>query len=241
MTCAPTDRLMQTLRVHVPGAGDDLLQLELFNVIDEFLRRTSAWKYENEIQLLEEELEYDLQLPGSSAVVRVMSASHNGIPVPNTQSGVIQASVGTLLPELTFPDGDAVFAPFQISNPTPGLFTWAIYKPTYISFTGIPDQEGLQFPFKLVLALSIAKQCLEQECGDWELPEWMFDMYFEDWCQGVYHRMYGMPAKPWTNERLALFHGRNFRNKMNQRKQEAQRGFAYNVQTWHFPRNGWTR
>ena len=40
MTCAPTDRIMQTLRTRVAGAADPMIELELFNTIDEFLRRT---------------------------------------------------------------------------------------------------------------------------------------------------------------------------------------------------------
>ena len=40
MACGPADRIMQSLLVHVPGAGEPVIQLELFNVVDEYLRRT---------------------------------------------------------------------------------------------------------------------------------------------------------------------------------------------------------
>jgi len=239
MTCAPTDRLLQTLRVMIPGAGDDMLNLQIFNTIDVFLRRTNAWKIENDIILNGDELEYDLGVPGDAAIVRVMSAEHRNIPIANTQSGVVQSSFGTLVPELTFPDGDAIFDPVSMGETAPGIFTWAIYRPNYISFTGVPDEEGRKFPFKLVISLSLAKHCLEVECSEWDVPEWMYDTYFDDWKTGVLSELYGMPAKPWSNPALGMFHGKKFRSQMGFRKQEVARGFAYNVPRWRFPRGGW--
>ena len=64
MTCAPTDRLLQTLKVHVPGVTDDMLNLELFNVMDEFFRRTSAWQYRSDITLVEDITEYGFTTAG---------------------------------------------------------------------------------------------------------------------------------------------------------------------------------
>jgi hypothetical protein len=239
MTCAPTDRLLQTLRTRVAGATDDMLKLDLFNTMDEFFRRTSAWKYEIAIELKEDTYEYDLETPASATFVRVMSASHNGIPVPNTQSGVVQSSVGVLVPELTFPDGDALFQEFSSDEAPDGTFTWALYRPSYISFTGVPGADGRKYPFIMVIALSLAKGCLEEDCDNWEIPDWMYDMYFDAFLDGALGRLYSMPAKPWTNPQMALFHGRKFRSAMGYRKQEIRRGFAYNIQTWRFPRGGW--
>jgi hypothetical protein len=52
----------------------------------------------------------------------------------------------------------------------------------------------------------------------------------------VLGRLYGMPAKPWSNQTLAGYHMRRFRNMMGYHKQEADRGFNTDVQTWRFPR-----
>lgn len=238
--CAPTDRLMQTIVVTVPGVPEATARVILFNVIDEFLRRTSAWKIEVDVNL-EGESPFVIPVPADAEIVRAMGATHNGVPVPQSTSGVIQSSTGTLEPELLLPDGDANFLPFATDIAPPSdLFSWSLFKPNYISVTNPPTSADAQYPLKVVVALSIAKSCLECECGDWQLDEWMFDMYFQDWLNGVLGNMFIMPAKPWSNPQLATYHLKRFRQSMGYRKQEAARGFNYNTPTWRFPGN-WTR
>jgi hypothetical protein len=239
MTCALSDRLMQTLRVHTPGATDDLLSLELFNAADEFFRRSSAWRHDDEITLEENVTEYGFNIPLDSTVVRVMGVTHNEIPVPaSAEVQVVQSSLGIVEPAQTFPDGDAAFDPDQ-SDLSNNIFSYAIYRPDYISFTKTTEPELMKFPIKVQLALSIAAGCLENDCGDWQIPDWMWDTYFQDWLDGTLARLYLMPAKPWSNATHATYHGKRFRNAMSLRKQEAMRGFVFAVPAWRFPRSGW--
>jgi hypothetical protein len=234
--CSPMDRLLQTILITAPGVPQATVQVVLFNTIDEFFRRTSAWKIENDIAIEENTYIYDIAIPPDSVVVRAMGATHNGIPVASTASGVVQSSTGTMDPELTFPDGDANFAPFRLDlvNP-PNTFTYSLFRPNFISVTA-PTEEARKYPLKLVLALSVAQGCLECDCGDWQLEDWMYSMFFEDWLDGVLGTLFTMPAKPWSNPQLAIYHKKRFRNFMNYRKQEAKRGFVHNVQTWRYPR-----
>lgn len=240
--CAPNDRLLQTLRVHVPGATDPMIELELFNVMDEFFRRTSAWRFEVGIELTEAS-EYSIPVPADSIPVRTIGVVHNGIPVAPTSTGgtssITQSSVGTLSPEATFPDGDATFLPALIDLSGSHVFTYAIYRPEYISFTGQITEEMRAFPVQLMLALSLGRGCLECDCGEWQVQEWMWDMFFNDWLDGSLARLYGMPAKPWTSNTHAVYHGKRFRNQMAYRMQESNRGFVYNLPAWRFPRT-WT-
>jgi hypothetical protein len=243
MTCAPTDRLLQTLRVHVPGVTDPMLQLETFNVIDEFFRRTSAWRYRTDIDLETGLTEYHLVTPADSEVIRMMGVIHNGMPLVGysaggTASGVTQSSVGELLPEQTFPDGDASFLPAVLGPPAGGsMFSYAIYRPEYISVAGAPDAEAVKYPLQIDMALTIAQSCIECDCGDWLLPDWMYPTFFQDWLDGTLGRLYGMPAKPWANPTQAVYHARRFRNQMAFRKQEALRGYAYGIPGWRYPRS----
>lgn len=238
--CTPVDRLMQTLRVHVPGATDDLLQLEAFNTIDEFFRRTSAWRYETEIQLDTTTSEYDLSLPADSEMVRMLGVTLNGAPVPPAGAqGTIQLSTGVLSPELSFADGDAQFDP-TASDLTGVSFTYAVYSPTSITVTSTPSEDQAQYPLKAVMALTIAKACIACDCGEWALPDWMYDMFFQEWLDGCLGRLYQMPAKPWSEATKAVYHHKRFRNGMAFRKQEAAKGFVMGSPGWHFPRmSGW--
>lgn len=242
-SCSPIDRLVQTVTVECPGVTRELITLVAFNVIDEFCRRTSAWRHYDDILLTEGITEYAFGIPADAAIVRIMGVTHNGLPlraapVPGSSgSGLTQSSLGTLIPEMTFPDGDATFLPAQTDlQETSGLFSYAIYRPDYIQMTVAPDVEAVKYPLNACLALTISKSCLECDCGDWALEEWMYDMYFSDWLEGVLARLMGMPAKPWTNAVIATYHGKRFRNAMAFRRQEALRGFTYGTPAWRFPR-----
>jgi hypothetical protein len=238
-TCVPSDRIMQTLRVHVPGATDKLIELELFNTIDEFLRRTTAWRYTTDVDLEEDKIEYGFAIPPDSQVVRAISVTHQGTAVPSsTQGGITQLALGRLEPELSFPDGDARFTP-RSSDLVGQIFSYAIYRPEYISVSKPPDVEMRKYPLSIILALTISQGCLECDCGDWALEEWMYDTFFQDWLDGSLSRLYGMPSKPWTSNTHAVHHGKKFRNSMAFRKQEANRGFGYGIPGWRFPREGW--
>jgi hypothetical protein len=235
-TCEPADRLMQSLLVHVPGATEDVLKLELFNVIDEFFKRSMAWRYLIEVTLEPGIIEYSYGLPGNAHLIRVIGATHNGQPMVAAASQVTQRSLGSLAPELTFPDGDAMFSPDVIDLTPSELFTYAIYRPDYIYVTAVGDDQA-KFPLQLTAALTVTRGCLECDCGDWPFDPWMWDTYFQDWYDGVLGRMYAMPAKPWSSDKHASFHGKKFRNHMAFRKQESKRGFVYGVPTWRFPRS----
>jgi len=237
--CEVSDRLMQTLRVNVPGVTDDMIQLALFNTADEFFRRTSAWRFESDIQMVEGKTEYGFSTPSDTVVVRLMGVVHQNIPVlPSSAAGVTQTSVGQMEPSEIFPDGDVAIDPHH-SDLEGGVFTYAVYRPNYISLTSLPDAESRQQPLKVSLALSLGRGCLECDCGDWALEDWMWDMFFQDFTDGTMGRLFAMPAKPWASPVHAQYHGKRFRNHMAYRKQEAVRGFSYNTPAWRFPR--WTK
>lgn len=241
MSCAESDRIMQTLRVNAPGITDALLTLTLFNTIDEFLRRTNGWQYIQGIELTEDEFSYAVPVPAGTQVVRWLGVNHKDLPLAPSaaQAGATMSSVGTLLPELTFPDGDADFLPAATDvHPGTGVFSYSIYRPNYISLGTLPSADDASFPLVVALALTLDKSCLECDCGDWEVPDHMWDMYFQDWTDGVLGKLYAMPAKPWSAPTQAIYHNRRFRNHMAFRKQETLRGFVFGLPAWRFPR-GW--
>lgn len=242
--CLATDRLLQSLRVHTPGATEDMIKLELFNVIDEFFRRTSAWQEEVDIGLQKGYVEYGIPMPVNATMVRALGVRHNGIPMAPTGTGTsqIQNAVGRIDPFEIRPDGDTTYDPDASDiNPATGTFSWAIYRPGYITVTFAPNDDQIKYPLVAVIALSISRGCLECECDEWSVPEWMWDLYFHDWYDGTLGRLYAMPAKPWSSKELAVFHGKRFRNQMAYRKQEVPRGLTWGTPgPALFPRNGWT-
>lgn len=197
MSCTHQDRLLQTLRTQIPGVTDDMLSIQLFNVIDEFFRRTNAWRHTDEMPLEEDVSEYVFPVPSGATIVRAIAMSHNGQPIG-----------------------------YQM---TPPDIVWLFRQ---------PDLPMLDYPLLATMALSVHKDCLEQDCCDWGVPEWCWDSYFQAWLDGMLGRFYAMPAKPWANPQQAIYHHKRFRNEMAGHKQEAAKGFVYGVPGWVFPRAG---
>jgi hypothetical protein len=240
MSCEPMDRILQTLKVRVPGSTDAILAVELYNVLDQFFRKTNAWQYKQLVQLAHGVDEYPIFPPSNSNLVRVMSMTQNGRPIPAAASGQPGQAVtqrGSLLADAFATDGDPLYHPDKTVSEG-AVLRYAIYWPTYITIDIPASQDATKYPLEVTLALSLASKCLESDCGEWDLDEWMYDRYALDWIEGVQAAMMSQIAKPWTNPNMAMHHGKVFRQRMMFAKQEAMRGFTYNAQRWRFP-GGW--
>lgn len=243
MSCQPMDRILQTLKTRIPGATDALLQVELFNVLDRFFRRTNVWRWLSETTLERDITRYDLFPPSDSELVRVMWAMYGDNPVPQTYGpytgsvshGLIDqdsSSTGALTGNLY--DADRIAQP----KPT-GAFKYAVYFPTYVQVTFPPDDNPKdKYPLAIQMALTLKHSCLECDAGDWSLEDWMYDRYANDWIDGVQASMFSMIAKPWSNPVMAKFHGQMFTKAMSQAKVEGEKGIVFNTQNWRFPRGG---
>lgn len=67
MADADTKRLMDSIRAQVPGALDAMIQIEMFNSLDDFFKRSNCWT---------ETIEFDIT-PGASAVEIVPTGATN--------------------------------------------------------------------------------------------------------------------------------------------------------------------
>ena len=66
------NRLLDNLRIRVPGATDGALQLEVWNVVNDFLRRTNLWLQEVEMDITVGETVYDVTPDGVAEISRLM-------------------------------------------------------------------------------------------------------------------------------------------------------------------------
>lgn len=71
-----TQKLLDNMRVALPGATDGMIQLELFNAVDELCRTAEIYRQVIEIPISEGDTDYDV-LPDNHRVVRIYSAAHD--------------------------------------------------------------------------------------------------------------------------------------------------------------------
>jgi len=85
-------RLMSNARVHIPGALDDTLKLELHNTLAEFLLKTKFWREQIEYTVRPGRTAYELAGTESGAIFAlVANLNSNGNPVAASM-----ATAGTL-------------------------------------------------------------------------------------------------------------------------------------------------
>src|SRR6478736_5341851 len=88
------DRIMDQLRLKLPGALDGVTQLELWNTVDDFLTRTNVWIDETTVELKPGKLVYEFSPSAAGASVRrimdvrntagTRSTTKAWMPVPGT-------------------------------------------------------------------------------------------------------------------------------------------------------------
>jgi hypothetical protein len=241
--CHEMDRLMAALRTQIPGVTDDLLQLNLFNVIDRHLRKTNAWRYISQVAIERGVKDYPIFPPAGTSMVRVLEAEHGGRPVAQATGGTTTSGQrGRLIADETWEDQDAGYYADEQHDNESGIFQYAIFYPNYVSLTIPPSEQASEAPMNLVMAITLAQGCMDEDCGEWTLEPWMWDRYHDDWLNGMLGAMFGMHAKPWSNPQRAMFHEKRFYSLMSFARQEAHRGFVFDRPMWRFPRaGGWIK
>jgi hypothetical protein len=69
------------------------------------------------------------------------------------------------------------------------------------------------------------------------VPEWIWSRYGTDFIDGVQARMFSQIAKPYSNERVAIYHMRKFNDAMARARVEAAHENTFGVQRWRFPQS----
>lgn len=187
---ADLNRLMDNLRIRLPGATDEVLKLEYFSAMDQFFGASNIWTEDVDFAVTNDNKTYYVTPTGVANILRLM--------------GVVNSN-GTVVAALM---------------KTPGEIT-------LVNYPNQADTYTLQF------ALTV-KDPVTRE-GYPEYPDWILEKYGVDIIDGVLGRMMSQIAKPYSNERMAIYHMKRFQNTMAMAKVEAQHRNVYRGQSWRFP------
>lgn len=184
-------RLMDNMRVRLPGALDGVIELELYNAIVEMCQRTHFYRKAISVTLVAGQKFYDVTNADYTVLV-ALQAAHP-----------------------TFDPGNIVFE----------------VEDEQISFVNAPTSAHVAQP--LILEASVQpKEGAPVDPDAW-LPPNLFSMAYPVLIEGVLHRMMMQLAKPYSNPKLAQYHGQRFRNLMSEYRNSA----AYpEYKSWSFPK-----
>lgn len=73
MASLEVNRLMDNLRIQLPGAIDDVLRLEVFNTLNDFFQDTNIWFEDIDFDVVANQQVYELISSGPSAIVRLLA------------------------------------------------------------------------------------------------------------------------------------------------------------------------
>lgn len=113
-----------------------------------------------------------------------------------------------------------------------------------------PVHATMQIPEELVFATepsaidtytaTVALTLAEPTTSDGypRFPSWVLEKYLDNVMDGVLGRMMSQAAKPYSSERLAIYHLRRWRNAMAQATVDVQHKNLQGAQAWRYPK-GW--
>lgn len=106
-----------------------------------------------------------------------------------------------------------------------GLWHWRVDPPAQLRDLTAPNNVRTG---KVILALKPLS-------FDANLPAEMFSTWFEALLDGTLFRLYGTPSKPWSDVKLATYHGTRFRQSINRARDLAARNWSPQQPRWFFP------
>lgn len=115
-----------------------------------------------------------------------------------------------------------------LATPVPAIFR----APNELKLLNTPQVvERLRATFSVVPRAT-------DKMGDYPaIPETFWDKYFDAFIEGTLARMMAHAAKPYSNERLGIFHGRRFKAATSMAKNDLYNGEVRGGQNWSFPQN----
>lgn len=237
------DRLLATIRSRLPSITPAVLNLELFNTVQEFFNYSNAWRYESVTPLTAGVTQYPIFPPSGSELVQIMAAAYKGRPLSQeTPSGGGQVNLTGLI-EGTYDNftNETLFTPDVVVAPG-NVFQYSIFFPKFITITVPPTADAAQDPIQLLLALRLSVENMAEDSpNDWSIEPWMAETFHETWVDGVLGRLMSQPNKPYSNPQMAMYHMKRFRRFIAQAKQTGEVGYTFNPKRGRYPRGGFIR
>lgn len=191
------------------GAPQAMVQAELVRVIDDFCVRSCVWR----------ERFSEQDITAGQQTFTLTAVTTNAVTV-----GVLDAYIN----DLPLRQRALVFTGATTNRPL--AFTVRPERPAVMLFDAEPEET-------LTGVLDVDAYLAPVDVTE-ALPSLLTDMFFEVIFDGVLAAMYASPDKPYTDTKLAVFHGTRYLSGLNRARVAAKMGHTSHAQNWAFPRFG---
>lgn len=233
MTTRALNRIIDTARIHCPGAGEGMMRLEIFNVLKQFFSRTNLWLFEMIVGIQRNSNDYMLDSGQDAAITRLMSINR-----PRTQPPLPPVYLPTDPPQyLELWTVEGQYGTNEAINPLYSVPRDAILlnagtKCPIMRIRWNPQADELWI---VTLTMNVSDPTDDE--GMPNVPDWIVDKYGECITDGVISKLMLQPGKPYSSQAGAAFHGRRHFQSIGQARQDARHMNTYGSQRWAFPQN----
>lgn len=191
MAHSDINRLMSNLRIHLPGAVDGSIKLELYNALNRFFQGSNSWREDIEINVVSGVQNYELIPSGPCTIVRLMGVvDSKNFPVaatldvetrdlvfsgPITSAATYTAQVALTIAEPLDREGYPVFPEWLLNlysnDIISGVLSRMLIQPAK-PYSNLPLAEfhGAQFRAAVARARSRANRKYTYRAQAWNFP-----------------------------------------------------------------------
>jgi len=130
------------------------------------------------------------------------------------------------------PAGGSVVRLIGVLDDNPDMDIWVPASMPSLDIIALRNNPGRSATFRAFVALKPSPNK-----GLEDIPEWIYENHRLPIQHGVIGRMMSHPAKPYSNERLAIYNMRKFHAMTAQVRAEKSQEYLYRGQVWCYPRN----
>lgn len=213
MALVPFTSFVNDIAPHVDGCPSPVIAQYIRKIFIDLCVRANVWR-----------------VPLADVVLSSPTYSYNLVsPVAETEVSMIlnaqwfKASTPTVIQGLEITTEEVVHALYP---DWPNTATVALgeprvlfqYNPTQFNIAPVPGT-GSTYTVKLMASIKPAVNAVNVEDS-------IMSTFARAWFHGTVHALMSMPGRVWTNDKLALFHGREWSTFVDSAKTKANKGFS---------------
>lgn len=211
MALVAFNTFVQEIAPHVDGAPTPVIARYIKQVVIDLCERAKVWRVQlDDVPLVAGTYEYALTSPiAGTEVSSIFDAKLITASNPDSRTPLAVATLEQVLASVSdWPNTNTLGTP------------QAVYRDNVAEFDVVPVPDALD-TYTVSLTAAIRPTMAATTIEDTLMSEWR-----RVWYHGTIHELMIMPGHNWSNEKLALYHGKQWEFHLNNARAKANKGFG---------------
>lgn len=211
MALVPFTSYVQEVAPHVDGAPTPVITRFIRQVVIDLCERAKVWRVPlADVPLVAGTYEYTLVSPiNGTEVSSILDAKLITASNPDARTPLAVSTLEQVLASVSdWPNVNTPGAPL------------AVFRDDVSEFDVVPVPDALD-TYTVALTAAVRPTLTATTVEDTVMSEWR-----RVWYHGAIHELLIMPGRNWSNEKLALYHGKQWEFHLNNARAKANKGFS---------------